>query len=167
MGLIIFKNTKTINLFFTTNCPVSVDKTVSFNLILSPEFYWSKIFDIPLKNLKDVYKVIPSYFEDIIDISCYKFYVLPYKEKYLAIAYDEEKILHTLKTSNISLSSIKKIYFAQIEFLDTNFSYVPFEYDSKGYGYINDIFVQVPKQFITTPKTLDLQNIYHQKIAIS
>ena len=63
------------------------------DIILSPELYWVRIFDIPITNKRDMIKVVPTLFEDFLDVEEYKFYAVKQEEnKYICFAYNENEI---------------------------------------------------------------------------
>jgi len=108
----IFKSIKT--LFLTKTSYYECDEKI--NIILSPELYWVRIFDIPIKNKNDVVKVMPSFFESFLDVDNYKFYVIELEDnKKLCFAYDESLITKTIQDANLTLNQISNIFFAQTE----------------------------------------------------
>jgi len=93
----------------------NIPRVKKFNIILSPEFYWIKIFEIPTNSLSKAKKLAPSLFEDFIDISDKSFYLKRIDNfKYIVIAYSEDEIRAFLKEKNI-FNKIKSIHFAQFE----------------------------------------------------
>jgi len=105
---------KAINLFLHKKIK-TIPKARSFNIILSPEFYWIRVFDIPTNSLSKAKKLAPSLFEDFIEVSDKSFYLKKIDNfKYIVIAYSEDEIRSFLKEKNI-FSKVKAIYFAQFE----------------------------------------------------
>ena len=106
---------RTINLFLHKKIK-TIPKARNFNIILSPEFYWIRVFEIPTNSLKKAKRLAPSLFEDFIEIEDKSFYLKKLSDfKYIVIAYNEEEIKAFLKEKNI-FSKVKSIYFAQFEF---------------------------------------------------
>ena len=93
----------------TLHKPLSKKEKV--NIILSPIFYWAKIFTIPIDSSKKALPLLANLFEDYFDTDGYSFYTVQLEEnKYLAFAYDEFKIIHFLKKVKIPLKNIENIY---------------------------------------------------------
>ncbi len=104
-------------LFLQKNSNFIVNEKV--NLILSCEFYWIRVFDIPISSHKDVLAVLPSFFEDYFDTTNYKYYIIKKQEhKYICFAYKEADIINAIKSSNLQIKLICDIYFAQNEFIN-------------------------------------------------
>lgn len=133
------------------------------NIILSPEYYWVRIFDLPLNSTKEVLNVLPNMFEDFIDIEEQNFYVKKLdNNKYLSFAYNDSKIIEAIKDSNLTLSQVKNIYFAQIEFLsfydEVNNN---FKVDNIILSFIDNILVQIPSRLKMNNNisSVNIQNI--------
>jgi len=110
----IFNSKDKLNLFLHSKS--SFDILSGVNIILSPEFYWVRKFDLPMASTKEVLSALPSLFEEFIDVTDKKFYVKKLEDKrYLCFAYDEQNIISGIKNANLSLSQINSIHFAQIE----------------------------------------------------
>jgi hypothetical protein len=98
---------------------VDTSNKAKINLILSPEFYWMRIFEIPVKYEYEANKLLPTLFEDTIQNSSKIIY--EYKavklddEKFVCFAYIKDDINQTIKSSGISQNQIQNIYFAQTE----------------------------------------------------
>lgn len=133
---------------------------------MSPEYYWVRVFELPIKSSKEVLNILPSLFEEFIDISKHKFYAKKLSEnKYLSIAYDEQNILNSIKDKGITLSQIDDICFSQIEFesvcdKDTQNC---IKVDDICLSYIDGILVQIPIAL----KTIASNNINLQDIKLS
>jgi hypothetical protein len=141
------------------------------NIVLSPEFYWLRVFDLPINSKKEVLEVLPSLFEEFIDVSNKKYYVKKLNDnKYLCFAYDESIIIEAIKNANISFSQINNIYFAQIELLSIvkskNISCM--KIDNICLGYMNDILVQVPITLqVNNTNDIDLSSLQLSKDTIN
>ena len=119
------------------------------NIILSPEFYWVKIFSSQVKSKKDFKSIVPTLFEEFINIENKKYHIIKLEdEKYLCFAYDEQVIIDGIKSSGLSSTQVKNIHFAQIEFasLVSHTNGVCLKIDNICLGFSNDILVQVPIQ---------------------
>lgn len=133
------------------------------DIILSPEFYWVRIFEIPVKTLSQAKAVLPTLFEDLIpEITELSYQILKLDEnKYLCFAYSNQKIYESLKNSGVNLSLINGIYFAQNECKEFN----QFKVNGKGFLYTQDnILVKVPTEIINDKTDL---NEFINKINLS
>lgn len=138
-------------IFLCSNTKVNVKGKL--DIILSPEFYWVRIFDIPVKSVSQAKYVLPTLFEDILEnINDLSYQVIKLEDdKYLCFAYENKRIFEEIKKSGISLSSVNSIYFAQNECKD----YTQFIVDSKSFLYTDDgILVKVPNALLSSPINL-------------
>jgi len=78
------------------------------NVILSPEFYWIKKIDIPIKSLKDAKKIAKTLFK--LDEKKYIFDAFKLENKFFAVAFEKNLNL------NIPKKYINSIRIAQTEF---------------------------------------------------
>lgn len=90
------------------------------NIILSPSFYWVKKISLPLKHVRDVKKLLPSIFEEILPKGNYSYAVYKEEDSFLAFAYEDKKILEFLAKSGISSAHIANICFAQTFFSEAD-----------------------------------------------
>jgi len=155
LSLVSSKNKK---VFLCSNTKLQINHKV--DIILSPEFYWVRVFDIPVKSLTQARHVLPTLFEDILETTNELSYqVLKLKEnKYLCFAYVNKKIYEAIKNSSINLSLVNSIYFAQNECKD----FKQFTIEDKSFLYTNDnILVKVPNSFISEKLELNqhIENI--------
>lgn len=154
----MFKSIKT--LFLTKTSHYEYDEKI--NIILSPELYWVRIFDIPIKSKSDVVKVMPSFFESFLDVNNYKFYVIALEDnKKLCFAYDESLITKTVENANLTLNQISNIFFAQTEFNSMKSLHINDDY----FSYQDDILVKIPKEFVADDNVskYDLEHIILSK----
>ncbi|HFU75139.1 MAG TPA: hypothetical protein ENK66_02730 [Arcobacter sp.] len=120
----------------------------NINIILSPEFYWVRVFDIPIESKKEALNSLPMLFEDFIDIDGYKFYIVKLeKYKYLGFAYNEENIKDIIKEAGIAVKKVQNIYFAQNEFSSLIQNDTPIIIENKNYLFKDQILVQLPESF--------------------
>lgn len=139
-------------IFLYQNRKIKVDSKV--DIILSPEFYWVRVFDIPVKSTTQARHVLPTLFEDILETSLELSYQVQKldENKYLCFAYSNKKIFEEIKKSGISISLVDGIYFAQNECKD----FSQFKIDDKSFLYTPDnILVKVPNAIAT--QTVDLE----------
>lgn len=161
MKLILSKKLEIV--FLTKDIKVTLDKKIKkVNIVLSPEFYWSRIFNIPTTSQKEAIKLLPSMFEDILPQDGYEFYAKNIEgSNFVCFAYRSKDILQALKDSNISPSVINKVYFAQNEFS----SQAPFK--NGNFAYINQAekLVQIPAKLF--PDFEKLSNLDCRNIELS
>ncbi|WP_321468218.1 hypothetical protein [Halarcobacter sp.] len=140
MTLVSNKTTKKI--FLTTNTKVN-NITDKVSLIISPEFYWVRKFDIPVKTETQARHLLPTLFEDLIkenDSLTYQAIKLE-ENLFLCFAYSDKKIYEAIKKANIPISNISSVYFAQNECK----KFESFEVDEQNYIYTRDgILVKIP-----------------------
>jgi len=122
-------------------------KKEKLNIILSPIFYWAKIFVIPVDSTKKALPLLANLFEDYFDTDGYSFYTVQLEEnKYLAFAYDEFKIIHFLKEAKIPLKNVGNIYFAQNEFANLEEEIAsPLRFGEDVFDYVEGILVKIPQ----------------------
>jgi len=78
-------------IFLQKNKSYTINDTI--NLILSPEFYWVRIFDIPVDSKKEALATLPNLFEDFIVMVGYKFFLQKLsKHNYFGLTYNESEI---------------------------------------------------------------------------
>lgn len=150
MSLVSSNNKKKV--FLSTNTKISSTKKV--NIILSPELYWVRIFDIPVKNITNARHVLPTLFEDILtNVSELSYQVVKLEEnKYLCFAYVNKTIYEAIKKSGIALSLVENVYFAQNECVNLK----EFTFDNKNFIYSPDnILIKVPKIMLSDPIDLN------------
>ena len=149
MSLVSSNNKK---VFLSTN--TKIDDSEKVNIILSPELYWVRIFDIPVKNITQARHVLPTLFEDILtNVSELSFQVVKLEEnKYLCFAYINKTIYEAIKKSGISLSLVDSIYFAQNECK----KFKEFTFENKSFIYSpDDILIKVPNNILSNPISLN------------
>lgn len=155
MSLVSSKSKK---VFLCSN--MKIDETSKVDIILSPEFYWVRVYDIPVKNITQAKAVIPPLFEDVLqEVSELSYQVIKSDEnKYLCFAYINKKIFEAVKDSGINLSLVNAIYFAQNECKD----FRQFCIDDKSFLYTSDdILVKVPNEVLSQKVVLNdfIENI--------
>lgn len=139
------------------------------DIILSPEFYWVRIFDIPVKSVGQAKYVLPTLFEDILqNIKELSYQIIKLEDgKFLCFAYENKKIFDAIKNSGINLSLVSSVYFAQNECTDIK----QFIAEDKAFSYTNDgILVKIPKTLLTDniniSEKIDKINLSSNKVGI-
>lgn len=155
MSLVSNKHKK---LFLCLDSKVDIKDRV--DIILSPEFYWVRIFDIPVKNSSQAAHVLPTLFEDVLErTNELSYQVLKLEDgKYLCFAYINKKIFEAIKNAGISSSQVNSIYFAQTECMQ----FKQFTVCNKSFLYTKDnVLVKVPSSLLTQNINLEenLENI--------
>ena len=155
MSLVSSKSKK---VFLCSN--MKINETSKVDIILSPEFYWVRVFYIPVKNIAQAKAVIPALFEDILkEVKELSYQVIKVEDgKYLCFAYINKKIFEAVKNSGINLSLVNAIYFAQNECKD----FRQFCIDDKSFLYTSDdILVKVPNEVLSQKVVLNdfIENI--------
>lgn len=157
----IVSNNKSTKIFLSSN--TKIYETSKVDIILSPEFYWVRIFEIPVKNTIQAKAVLPTLFEDLLlKVGDLSYQVIKLEEnKYLCFAYINKKIYEAIKQSGVNLSLINGIYFAQNECKE----FREFCIEDKSFLYTNDeILVKVPNQVLS--EKVDL-NEFLQSVNLS
>ncbi len=154
MSLVLNKSNM---IFLCSNTKIEVSNKV--DIILSPEFYWVRVFNIPVKNITQAKHVFPTLFEDILDnVNGLSYQAIKLDEnKYLCFAYVNKKIYEAIKNSGINLSLVNSVYFAQNECKD----FRQFTVEDKSFLYTeDDILVKVPNGILSENINLN-ENLHH------
>ncbi|MGE4419524.1 MAG: hypothetical protein AB7D38_06795 [Sulfurimonas sp.] len=136
------------------------------NIILSPSFYWVKKIFLPLKRARDVKKLLPSIFEEILPEGNYSYAVYKKEEYFLAFAYEDREILEFLAKRGISVAHVANICFAQTFFSEAD---LPLRISKERTLVMQDgIVVMVPSSWQISAKefSLDDRNFPKQTITL-
>jgi hypothetical protein len=135
------------------------------NIILSPTLYWVKKLSLPVKNVRDVKKLLPSLFEDTLPSGNYSYSAYKSGSEFYIFAYEDKKILDLLLQKGIPLSNVATLFFAQSEFCTIENAIKINEFQCI---YVKDeIVVVVPFSWIQDSKALDLRYIKPLKHSIT
>ena len=85
------------------------------NIILSPSLYWVKKLDLPVNSLREIKKLLPSVFEDMLPEGHYSYHAYKVDDGFIAFAYEDKKILELLQNKGIEIHKVAGFYFAQGE----------------------------------------------------
>jgi hypothetical protein len=142
------------NIFVVPKHSYTINEKV--NVILSPEFYWTKKVVLPVQNVNQSRKLIKSIFEeDLENIKNYQFITIQLKnEEFLGIAYNQKEIENKLLEANINLDVVNNLYFSTLELK----SYDAFKYEECVYGYQNDVLVRIPNSLISDSNKMEAIN---------
>ena len=158
MSLVLNKS----NIIFLCS-DTKIEVSYKVDIILSPEFYWVRIFNIPVKNITQARHVFPTLFEDILDnVSDLSYQAIKLDEnKYLCFAYINKKIYEAIKNSGINLSLVNSVYFAQNECKE----FRQFMVEDKSFLYTDDdILVKVPNGILNENINLN-ENLHHLNLS--
>ncbi|MDD5203369.1 MAG: hypothetical protein PHH41_09530, partial [Sulfurimonas sp.] len=157
-------NTKYKTVFIDPKSPhYEVDDKV--DVILSPALYWVKKLTLPMKYVRDVKKLLPSIFEDVLPAGHYSYSAYKSGEDFFVFAYEDKYILDTLTQKGIIPSNIANVYFAQSEFEQTDEA-IKIN-DEESIYFKDEILILVPSAFVTPSKTLDLETLIHSQHTIA
>jgi len=154
LTLVSTKENKKI--FLTKNAKITNLISKKIDIIISPEFYWVRKFEIPVKTETQARHVLPTLFEDIIDdISILTYQVIKLEENiFLCFAYENKEIYEAIKKLDIPITQINSLYFAQNECK----SFKSFEADSSKFMYTSEgILIKVPNNLLEN--TLNLEKV--------
>lgn len=152
-----FLTNKNINSLFLYKGAVLQSTDDFFNIIISPEFYWFRIFDIPTDSKRKIQKLLPTLFEDILPGNDFEYHSIKLQDKkHMCFAYKTNDILEGIKQSGLNTTKLNNIYFAQTELTH----YAPFCMNGSAYIIQNDALIKIPTQLSKEEhKTLDIKNI--------
>jgi len=142
--------------------PVQIEEKI--NVILSPSLYWVKKISLPVKYIREVKKLLPSIFEDILPEGHYSYYVYKENDEYVVFAYEDKMILELMAQKGISPSNVANIYFAQSEL---SFMEGAYKVNEKQTLVVkNGIVILVPDSWIKEVDTLKLDDLKLSKHAV-
>ncbi|MBA3026567.1 MAG: hypothetical protein FP820_09175 [Sulfurimonas sp.] len=149
-------NSKYRTIFVDPQMP-RVEISEKVNVILSPSLYWVKKLSLPIKYLRDVKKILPSIFEDVLPEGNYNYSAYKSGEEFFVFAYEDKLILDTLAQKGINASNIANVYFAQSEFEELEGALKVNETQNM---YLKDeILILVPNTFVNESKPLDADTV--------
>lgn len=143
-------------IFLTSNTELT-DIPDKIDIIVSPEFYWVRKFEIPVKTEAQARHVLPTLFEDIVEeVSILTYQVIKLEDnEFLCFAFNNKRIYDAIKELEIPTSNISSIYFAQNEC--KNFK--AFHIDGLVFMYTHEnILVKVPSN-IQVEEAIPLKRI--------
>ncbi len=157
-------NNKLNTIFLDINSP-RFEITGKVNVILSPSLYWVKKLSLPVKYTRDVKKLLPSVFEDILPTGNYNYSVYKSGDDFFGFAYEDKKILELLTKKGVTFSNIANVYFAQSELTNLTGSAKISEFQSIYKK--DDIVILVPCCWVEEGLALDLNEIVLSKNTIT
>ncbi len=154
---------KSVPIFVDTDTIVEPSE-LSYDVILSPAFYWVKKESLPVKYLRDVKKLLPSIFDDFLPQGHFSYHAYKKEDDFVLYAYNDKEILERLETIGIKSSQINNLYFAQSELEDMQ-SAICFE--EKALFVKDGLLVQLPSCMLEDSADLDLENHIFSKHSIA
>ncbi len=150
--------------FITKNFDKKIDSRC--DIVLSPQFYWTKKVNLNTNFSFEVKKMAPSIFDGILPKGDFDYRVFKTNPKeFIILAYDIEHILQELKLLGIDISLVDKIYTIQSELLDKNISLKSDE--THGIVSVDGIVVHLPLRFLEeTPKN-SIEEILQDRLSSS
>ena len=150
--------------FITKNFDKKIDSRC--DIVLSPQFYWTKKVNLNTNFSFEVKKMAPSIFDGILPKGDFDYRVFKTNPKeFIILAYDIEHILQELKLLGIDISLVDKIYTIQSELLDKNISLKSDE--THGIVSVDGIVVHLSLRFLEeTPKN-SIEEILQDRLSSS
>ncbi len=148
MNLLLNKNIQ--KYFLTKNTKITCDEKV--DIILSPQFYWIRIFNIPVSNCTQALKVMNNLFENILpENEDFLYHIVKLEDKkFLCFAFNNDTILEYIKLSTLNLAQINTVYFAQTQMKH----YKSFTIDNSTFIYEKDILIKINSSLCKNTKVL-------------
>ena len=148
MNLLLNKNIQ--KYFLTKNTKITCDEKV--DIILSPQFYWIRIFNIPVSNCTQALKVMDNLFENILpENEDFLYHTVKLEDKkFLCFAFNNDTILEYIKLSTLNLAQINTVYFAQTQMKH----YKSFTIDNSTFIYEKDILIKINSNLCENTKVL-------------
>jgi len=160
-------NSSNRRIFLDPSCDtaISVKKGEKVDLILSPSLYWVKKITLPVKNVRDVKKLLPSIFEESLPQGNYSYNAYKSDEEFIVFAYEDKKVLEKIAQCGVSSSQIARVYFAQSEFENIDKA---LKLSEKSALYVQDKLVLLaPLQWFSSVDALSLDEIKLSKHKIN
>ncbi len=162
----IFKKKSKI-LFLTKSDEIKGDDFVS--VILSPQYYWVKKADLPVKKEREALRLAPSVFDGILPDGDFSYEVEKKDDSFILIAYDKNLISKAISEQfKRHRGGIEGIYFAQHEFSFLKECRLVNEQSSL--VTIDGVVIQVPKRCSDSKlleDTFDNVNLSNKKAKLS
>ncbi len=135
-------NNKDLVLFHANMQRITHDKSI--NLLLSPQFYTIKKESLDIKYKRQALKIAPAIMDELLPHNKeHKFSVFKEDDKWVFVAFDEERVKSFAIDCGIELDLINKIYFAQ-QIRDKFSTPISLD-DKKAIGLLNGTVTIIPK----------------------
>jgi len=156
---------QTIFLDPNSQVTLSLQAKEKLNVVLSPSLYWVQKVSLPVKYVRDVKKLLPSLFEDILPEGSYSYSAYKSNDEFYIFAYEDKVILDTLTKQGVNVALVANVYFAQSELGDISQSKIVTQDESL---YLKDgLLTMVPRSWVDSSETLNLKDIELSKHSIT
>ena len=126
-------------------------------IILSPALYWVQKVQLPIQSIREVRKLLPSLFEDLLPEANYSYSVYRENDAFFIFAYEDAKIIELLQKKGVSIGDVAAVYFAQSELSNIQEAITINETQAL---YLQDSLVSiVPHDWVEKSRNLDVKNI--------
>lgn len=153
----MFTKSKLPTLYVDKDTPSIQPLQERYNVILSPSLYWVKKLTLPMRYAREVKKLLPSIFEDLLPEGNYSYYVYKHEDAYIAFAYDDREIFSLLENKGLSSNSVAKIFFAQnvLEGITHPIAISQEEalFEKEG------IWLSLPRNWVENPQEIDIETL--------
>lgn len=154
--------------FLDPHSSIEISSDEKIDIILSPSLYWVQKVKLPVKYIREVKKLLPSLFEDILPDGHYSYSAYKDdedKNSFFIFAYEDKKIIDLASSFGISSSNIASVRFAQSELSDLQGGVKINESQSI---YVKDgIVTLVPCCWIEEKGNIDLESLKLKKHTIT
>jgi hypothetical protein len=110
------RSDRTLTRVFVDSATEKVSAEGELDIVLSPSFYWVKYSELPVRSIREVMRLMPAIFDDILPEGSYRYHARRKGEGYLLFAYDQQAILQQLASKGVEPSRIASFSLAQGEF---------------------------------------------------
>jgi len=156
---------QTIFLDPNSQVALSLQAKEKLNVVLSPSLYWVQRVSLPVKYVRDVKKLLPSLFEDILPEGSYSYSAYKSDDEFYIFAYEDKVILDTLTKQGANVALVANVYFAQSELSGISQSKIVSQEESL---YLKDgLLTMVPRSWVESNETLNLKDIELSKHSIT
>jgi len=149
----------------TNESRVEYDRTQKVNIVLSPALYWVKKIELPVKYVREVIKLLPSIFEDLLPDGNYSYSAYKSGDAFFVFAYEDKKILEHLSKNEINRADILSIHFAQSEL--SSIEQALSVNQTQSLILKEELLVLVPTVWLEEVKALDLSEVKLSKHKIN
>ena len=166
-GITLFTKFKKSNsvIFLDPHAQIApkIAESTRVDIILSPSLYWVKKLKLPVKYTRDVKKLLPSIFEDILPNGNYSYAVFKEDDGYIAFAYEDKQIIDELTKQKIPVVNVENVYFAQTELLSSSPCMIN---DKEALVLENGVLFLAPLDWFEDIKPLSLSSVIRSNKAI-
>ncbi|GEM_PF-5093561 len=85
----------------------------NYDVVLSPDLYWIKKIEVPLKSAMAAKRVAPALFEGSLGRGDYEYKILKTPEGFAAVAYSRDEIRQAIENCGLDFNKLDRVGFAQ------------------------------------------------------